>query len=147
MLGTSLLVFVKNGKKPIVKFTKDSYDYIEESVDPHMMCRIIGAEIEYVDSIRCHIDLNGFEEYNKSVASRDWRDENGEPRLTWFETSHYPKDGFTEIYLPLKEILPLEIVEEHSLLSEYVLTNCKKTYPEWLEEQVLHLRSKLEESR
>lgn len=141
MKSNELFQLVRDGKHPIVKFTKDIYEYVEESVDPHMMGKIVQATQEYEDSYRFLLDLNGFEEHNKSVASRDWRDSSGEPKLTWFETSFYPKDGIEAVYLPINIELPLEIIEDNSLLSEYLSSQSTFSYVEWLEEQIKILRS------
>jgi hypothetical protein len=142
--SNELFELVKDGKHPVIKFTKDVYKYVEESVDPHMMGKIVGVTQEYEDSYRFLVDLKGFEDHNKSVACRDWRDGHGEPKLTWFETTCYPKDGVEAVYLPINIEVPLEIIQDNSLLSEYLSSKSHTTYVEWLEEQVMCLRSEKE---
>ena len=44
-------------------------------------------------------DLSGFEAHNKTVAKRDWYDENDCPTLTWLESKYYPKDGKIDFYI------------------------------------------------
>ena len=140
MKSNEFFQLVRSGKQPIVRFLDNIYHHAEESVDPRMVGKVIGATQEYEDSYRFLIDLSGYEEYNKSVACRNWNDSNGEPKLTWFETSFYPKDGIEPVYLRLDIEIPMEIVEENSLLSEYVVSQSTLGYVEWLEEQINRLR-------
>ncbi|MCY7900531.1 hypothetical protein [Bacillus inaquosorum] len=139
-----LYELVSEGKKPIIKFNDNVYEWIEESVDTMMMGKIIGASIEYEDSVRFLIDLNPFEAYNRSVARHDWRDDEGNCVLTWFDTSFYPKNGIEAIYLPINEKTEIvfDFTEEDSLLNEYAKITQEISYVEWLENEVKQLRSK-----
>ncbi|RPK20889.1 hypothetical protein EH2_00182 [Bacillus subtilis] len=47
MKTIKLYELVSEGKKPIIKFNDNVYEWIEESVDTMMMGKIIGASIEY----------------------------------------------------------------------------------------------------
>lgn len=111
-----------------------------------MMGKIIGASIEY-NEIKFLLDLNPFESYNRSVARHDWRDDEGNSVLSWFDTSFYPKNGIAAIYLPISEEteIAFDFIEEDSLLNEYA-KNTKDTkdisYVEWLENEVKQLRIK-----
>ncbi|PLS18892.1 hypothetical protein CVD28_00385 [Bacillus sp. M6-12] len=142
MLVKELYELVKSGKHPIVKFNEKTHEFIEESLDPQMMGKIIGVTQEYEDSYRFRLDMNGFEAHNQSVAQQDWRDKEGVPCLTWFEVGRYPADGIEAVYLPVDAKAPLEIVEEDSLFGEYISEKSDKSYVEWLEEMVNRCRKK-----
>ncbi|WP_143261059.1 hypothetical protein [Bacillus paralicheniformis] len=144
MKTIKLYELVLEGKKPIIKFNDNVYDWIEESVDAMMMGKIVGASIEYEDSVRFLIDLNPFETYNRSVAHHDWRDEEGNCVLTWFDTPFYPKNGIEAIYLPINEKteIAFDLIEEGSLLNEYAKNSQEISYVEWLENEVKRLRIK-----
>ncbi|MGG1453429.1 hypothetical protein ABE325_21205 [Bacillus licheniformis] len=144
MKAIKLYELVLEGKKPIIKFNDNVYDWIEESVDAMMMGKIVGASIEYEDSIRFLIDLNHFEAYNRSVAHHDWKDDEGKSVLTWFDTPFYPKNGIEAIYLPINGITEnvFDFIEEDSLLNEYAKNTQEISYVEWLENEVKHLRVK-----
>lgn len=139
-----LYELVLEGKKPIIKFNNNVHEWIEDSVDPMMIGKIAGASIDHEDSIRFLIDLNPFEEYNRSVAHHDWRDKEGNCVLTWFDTSFYPKDGIESIYLPIYEETEnvFDFIEEGSLLNEYAKTSQEISFVTWLENEVKQLRTK-----
>ncbi|CDH95480.1 hypothetical protein CHR37_05405 [Bacillus velezensis] len=143
MKTIKLYELVLEGKKPIIKFNDNVYEWIEESVDPMMMGKIVGASIEH-DEIKFLLDLNPFEAYNRSVARHDWRDDEGNCVLTWFDTSFYPKNGIEAIYLPINERteIAFDFTEEDSLLNEYAKVPPEISYVEWLENEVKQLRSK-----
>ncbi|CAI8768527.1 hypothetical protein CHCC14809_2318 [Bacillus licheniformis] len=143
MKTIKLYELVSEGKKPIIKFNDNVYEWIEESVDPMMMGKIIGASIEY-NEIKFLLDLNPFESYNRSVARHDWRDDEGHSVLSWFDTSFYPKNGIAAIYLPISEEteIAFDFIEEDSLLNEYAKVPQEISYVEWLENEVKQLRSK-----
>lgn len=144
MKANELLSIIKQGERPIIKFNEGVYTWMEEAADPLMMAKIIDANIEDEDSVRFLLDLNDFETHNRSVASHDWRDENGECRLTWFDTIFYPKDGKEVIYLPVNKDVEeaFNLVNDTSLLFEYMQSPTSKetTYIEWLENEVHKLR-------
>ncbi|MEA1004969.1 hypothetical protein U6X16_04550 [Bacillus velezensis] len=143
MKTIKLYELVLQGKKPIIKFNDNVYEWIEESVDPMIMGKIIGVSIEY-DEIKFLLDLNPFESYNRSVARHDWRDDEGNNVLSWFETSFYPKNGIVAIYLPIDEKteIAFDFIEQDSLLNEYAKNTQDMSYVEWLENEVKQLRIK-----
>ncbi|MCA1066026.1 hypothetical protein QTG56_25955 (plasmid) [Rossellomorea sp. AcN35-11] len=141
MKSEELCKIVKSGKKPIIRFTELIYEYgIDESVDPGMIGKVIGVTQEYDDSFRFLVDLNDFVEQNKSVASTNWYDSNGDPRLTWFDTDRYPKDGIEAVYFPVEREVPVEFIEDTSLMNEYLATDQRCGYINWLEKEVIKLR-------
>lgn len=113
MLVKELYGLVKQGFKPTIQFTDYIGEYVEESVGVDMRCKLINATKEYDASIKFEIDLNGFEEYNKSVAKPSCYEENGMEKLTWFETCMYPENGIEAIYLPFDIKIPFIIIEEN----------------------------------
>lgn len=141
MKTEELYKIVKMGKNPIVEIQSNIEDFANESFDPMMMGKVVEVTQEFNDTYRFVIDMNEFEEYNKTVARNDWTKDGN--KVTWFETSFYPKDGKEVLYLPIgKDIeMPIKIVSDHSLLTEYVESKSAKNYIEWLEDQVSELRS------
>lgn len=135
---------ILQGVKPIVQFSDNIADFDEESVDPNMRCKIIKASKEHGNLIRFEIDLKGFEDYNKSVARANWFDENGEPRLTWFETDKYPKDGIDAIYIDIEADAPFILVKNESieLFNQYLNSKSQLSYIEWLEETIIKIKEK-----
>lgn len=108
-----------------------------------MIAKIVGASQEYEEEVRFLIDLNDYEAYNRSVATHNWRNSEGECVLTWFDTRYYPEDGIDAIYLPIDENTDIvfDFVDESSLLNEYIeKQNIDISYIEWLEKEILNLR-------
>lgn len=132
----------KSGAKPLIKMRDNIHDYLEESMDPGMIGQVIDVSIAYEDSYRVLIDLNEYEDHNKSVAIYDWKDDNGELTKSWFDTSYYPKDGIEQLYFPLNIETPFEILDENSLFLEY-LGSKGMNYVEWLENYILTLENKV----
>lgn len=130
----------EGGKEPIVKFTEDICDFGDESFDPGMIGKIVGATKESENTYQFRVDLNDYVEHNKSVASNDWIDGNGKPTLTWFETKFYPQDGIEVMYLPIDREAPVEFIEKNSLFNEFITSNSKMNYTQWLEQELINLR-------
>lgn len=65
-----------------------------------MIGRIISIEEDIDDDQTLYLifDISAYEDHNRSVASHNWIDEDGNPTLTWFDTQWYPKDGICKIY-------------------------------------------------
>lgn len=136
---------VGQGKKPLIQFEKGIYNHIEDSVDSKMIGKIIATTGEYLDEncLTLHVDLNGHEAHNKSVAKRDWYDANSKPILTWFDSGMYPKNGIVELVLDkdLDTEKVFKFIEENNLLQEFISTQEQSGYVEWLESMVVSLRS------
>lgn len=145
MKSKELYELVRQGKKPVIKFNKGVYDYCDDSFDPLMIGRITGVSIEFEDSYRFLVDLNDYEAHNRSVALYDWKDKNGNPTLTWFDTVYYPKDGIEVMYLPGDYSFNIEdvfdFVEENSLFQEFLNSKTNLTYVEWLEIELIKSKS------
>ena len=137
-----LYLNIKEGKRPIIKFNEGVYQWLVDSADPLMTARILNAEITDKELIKFSIDFKEFESYNRSVATFDWRDKEGKYTLTWFDSGYYPKDGKDDLYLPknLKVDEVFEFIKDTTLFNEYLLTNKKTSYLEWLEDELLALR-------
>lgn len=140
LIANDLYNSVKDVYKPVIKFNDNVYYYTEDSVDQKMIARIKTMCIEDQESYKVVFDLNGYENHNKSVALVDWKDENGELTLTWFETKWYPNNGIITFYVGNNDECPFEIVEENSLFGEYVSLNLNISYIEWLESKVIKLQ-------
>lgn len=130
---------VNEGKNPVIKFNSKAEKDFDESVDPNMFGRITGVGEEYGECFII-VDLNDFEEHNRSVALPNWYDSDSNPRLTWFESGMYPRNGIVKLYLYSNEDLPFDIVEQNGLTKEYLDTKSSKSYVEWLEHQIIKLR-------
>lgn len=141
MYGRDLLKLINSGIQPIIEFTEEA-EFVEYDVDKDMQCKIVScSEPDRHGTILLKCDLNGFEEYNKTFAKCNWFDENRNPRLTWFESGYYPKDGIYKFYIDADyEITTFKIVEENKLYNEYKQSETDKTYVRWLESLVEELR-------
>lgn len=129
----------RQGKTPLIKMKDNIHDYLEESFDPQMIGRVINVSIEYEDSYRLLIDLNGHEEYNKSIALYDWKDDKGELTKSWFDTPYYPEDGIDSAYFPMDIDIPFEVISENSIFSRYLESKEGESYIDWLENRVKDL--------
>jgi hypothetical protein len=89
-----------NGRIKNVKLTENFYEFDDVSADPGMICDIIGCYPSKYDVGNSVIlmDFEPYIDYNKSIASHDWRDKNSNSVLTWFETSYYKKEKGNEFY-------------------------------------------------
>ena len=132
---TQIVSLLNTGKSVIVKATEDVYEWLEDSMDPGMMSKIISIEFDDKDLIKVKFDLNGFEAHNKAVAKLDWNDENGNATKTWFETTFYPKNGIETAWFAENQPLPFELVVENKAFEDYLKTDMSKTYVQFLEEK------------
>ncbi|WP_442636560.1 hypothetical protein [Rossellomorea marisflavi] len=141
MLVKDLYKIVRNGVKPVIEFNEGVYRWWEEAADPLMMAKVLDVEYDE-NELRLLLDLKEFESYNRSVARFDWKDENGEAKLSWFDTIFYPKDGKAEFYMPsdLEVSEVFKIKENSDLFGDYLKSKTNSSYVEWLEEQVLNYR-------
>lgn len=132
---TKVIDLLNTGKPVIVMATENVYDFLEDSMDPGMISKIISVEIDDEELIEVKFDLNGFESHNKSVAKIDWHDENGNATKTWFDTSFYPKNGIETAWFVRDQPLPFELVVENKAFEDYLKTDMSKTYVQFLEEK------------
>lgn len=129
-----------NGQSPVIQMGDNIGEYLEESFDPKMIGRVISASVQYGDSYVFKVDMNRFEDYNKTVAGYDWIDNNGEPTLNWFESGYYPENGIKEIYFPMDIDCPFEIMSENKWFNQYLQEGYKGSYIEWLEGKLEELQ-------
>ena len=100
MKTRDLIEMIKNGSKPIIRFTEIISDI--DSADEDMMGRVISVSKPDVwergtETVEFRIDMSEFLEHNRSVAQIGWRDSNGDPVLTWMDSAYYPKDNIETI--------------------------------------------------
>lgn len=133
----------KSGKTPTIKMSENIYEFAEESFDSKMMGKVINVDMEYDDSYRLLVDMNGYEKHNKSVAQYDWRDDKGELTLSWFDTKYYPENGIEALYVPLEAEIPFEIISDNSLFSAYLKSDKDISYLDWLESYVEWMEGKM----
>lgn len=126
----------KSGVTPMIKMRDSICDYEEDSFDPLMTGVVIDVSVAYNDSYRVLVDLKGFEEYNRSIALYNWRDNNKELTKCWLDTEYYPKDGLQSIYLPFDIEAPFEVISDNTLFADYLKSECSVGYVEWLESHV-----------
>lgn len=134
---------VQSGSRPVIEITQD-YD---EGADVGMHLRALSISIEDEGSkyeyytIRC--DLKEFEDYNYSFEKANWFDSKNNPTLRWRETSFYPSDGITEIYLNSNcentEGVIFKVVEENKVYNKYLQEKNEVNYVKWLENKVKDL--------
>lgn len=88
-----------------VEFVDMSSVGLDEKPDNQMRAQLLAIEDSednepgYPPELHVWFDLSAFETHNKAVAKHDWRDAEGQPGLTWFETDAYPKDGRVDFYV------------------------------------------------
>lgn len=131
---TQIVKLLNNGKHVTVRATADIYEYLEDSMDPGMISKILSIKEDEDDLIKISFDLNGFETHNKSVARSNWY-ENGNATKTWFESGYYPKDGIETAWFGKEHPLPFEILTENKAFEDYLKTDLSKTYIQFLEEK------------
>lgn len=136
MNAKKIIEFLNSGKKITIKVKENIYDFFDESLDPKMLAKIHHA-IEEDGSLKVVLDLNGFEEHNKSVARHDWYIDSEDRMGIWLETKYYPQDGLETIYLPMEGELPFELVLEDSILSDYVKSGTTDSYIQFLEKNYI----------
>jgi len=150
MKTKDLMDMLDNGVQPIIKFTTRISDI--DGPDPDMMGKVIRYRDEDVwdresSTIFFDIDISEFEEYNKTKAIPNWYDDKGNPTLTWFESSMYPKNGIESVCEMLVEnsepadLSLFEVFEISEYFKEYQDTGFKGTYVKFLEEKLDKLKS------
>lgn len=135
MLGRELKELLNNGLKPIIEVVDE--EYATEDLDYKMRVEILSysdTDEDGVFTIIC--DLKSHKEYNKQFAKASYYDKQGNPTLTWFETSFYPKDEKYEIYIDMDHETGLEIVNENKYYKQYKASKSNLNYIAWLENLV-----------
>lgn len=142
MKTKELIDILKQGVKPVVKFTEGIHEI--ESADPNMMGRVVGYKDIDIwergsETVTFIIDFSEFVEYNKNFAERSWRDDNGSPTLTWFESKFYPKDHKEDIVEMLIEnfkdskLEMFEVVETSKHFEDFLAQKEETDYIKYLE--------------
>lgn len=146
MKTKDLVELVKQGAQPIVRIT-DTNDVID-GPDKGMLGRIISVGAEDIwergtSTVSFVVNFLEFNETNKSYAVPDWVDKNGNPTLTWMETSGYEREAKSfeihDMYVEKSEYADLsyfELVEENKWLNKYIESGSNMTYTQWLESQL-----------
>lgn len=136
-----LIKMVDEGLKPVVIFK--NMEISDFDPDDGMMGKVISYNIEFEGSVKFDIDMTEFITNNKNYAKRDWYDKGGNATLTWFETTHYPKNNITDVWEMLDdELMFLSPKENTHLYNEFAKQNKFSTYVDFLEDKVLSSRIK-----
>lgn len=53
----------------------------------------------------------------------------------WSESPYYPKNKLVDVYIGIEHVEGFDIIEESAAYKDYVLSQSKKSYVEWLEDQ------------
>lgn len=135
----------ESGKSVIVKMNEKIYDFVEDSFDTNMIGKLIGINKE--DDFYClTIDMNGYEKHNRSVAVHDWHDKEGKRVLCWLDTKFYPSNGIETIYVTNSE-LPFHVENYNFLFDNYLKSNHKGSYTDFLENLIMEMREQAAEER
>lgn len=138
-----LAELVKSGVKPVVTMGKKIDDH-ETYAEPGMRGRLVGAQMEsHDDVIKLFVDYSEFDEFNKGFESANYFNREQVPCLTAREAGYYnPQD---HIYVDTNRSIEgvMEVVEGEalSLFAEYNASSKAVSYTQWLETEVLKLRS------
>lgn len=145
MKTKELVELVNQGVKPVIRVIR-GIDL--EGPDNGMLGRITSVGTEDVwdrenTTIEFVIDFKEFEEVNIPFAKKDWYDSNGVACLTWMESRGYEKEvksfGIFEMLRENgtdAELSILELVEENKWLTEYLKTDKKLSYSQFLESRL-----------
>ena len=145
MKTRELVELVNAGVKPVIRVIHGT-DL--EGPDNGMLGRITSVGTEDVwdrenSTVEFVIDFKEFEEVNIPFAKKDWYDKDGVPCLTWMETKYYERDSVSfGIFEMLREsgtdaeLSILELVEENKWLTEYLKTDKKLSYTQFLESRL-----------
>lgn len=145
MKTRELVELVNQGVKPVIRVVRGT-DL--EGPDNGMLGRITSVGIEDIwdrenSTVEFVIDFKEFEEINIPFAKKDWYDSNGIPCLTWMESRGYEKDSKSHgIFEMLREkqqdadLVMIELVEENKWLTEYLKTDKKLSYTQYLESRL-----------
>jgi hypothetical protein len=156
MKTKELVELVSEGVKPVIR-VKDSSNI--DGPDTGMLGRIISVGVEDSwgrgeSTIEFVIDFKEFEEVNKPFARRHWYDSNGIPCLTWMESMVYEKEvksfSIFEMFEEKgedAELSIIEMVEENKWLTNYLETDRKMSYTEFLESRLDFVMGLLEKVR
>lgn len=145
MTNKELFELVKSGANPLIKVIDDST--IEESIfDNGMIGRVESGEVESEDPkygtvLIIRIREDEFREINKGSMRSNYYDKQGSPTLNYIEAGYAPESGVEMTFL-MDNDTTFELVDDNSLLNQYLEEKSDKSYVAWLEDKVVELTNK-----
>ena len=106
---------LENLKGKVIRFTKAAETDFEIDFDEGMMARVTAVVEVGNGVVRVYCNFVEFEERNIRHAKPNYYDGDGVARLRWHETSLYPNNKETDVYLGIGEAVPFEIVDPLSI--------------------------------
>lgn len=88
------------GKVIVFKDTRDSEYYFDEG-----MKALVTDVSDDGDIVQLCLDFSEFEEYNKQFMISDWLTDSDMITVKWCDTSEYPKDGKTNEYFLIEDVI------------------------------------------
>jgi len=128
--------------KPTVVINKSRcFDSLDCDMDVGMRGILLKLREDSDGCVEMVLDISLFEPLNKTLGKANYWDDHGEPTMTWFESSCYPEDGKTSIYVDseLYEASPFIGLSNAGFLHEFLATDADtKTagYARYLETQL-----------
>lgn len=135
---------VQAGLRPVITFRDPGVADLEAYPEANIRARIIGVAQLSDELVRLTFDFTEFDEYNKAFESANYFDDNRVPRLTARQKGKYKlQDTYTfganesaKRYFTVQEDAATQLMAEFRATGRF-----ETTYVDWLEEQVLALRS------
>lgn len=143
MLGKEFLDLVCAGVRPIIKINK-RYEELETQFEEGMLAIVEFASDELDGTIKLRLNESQFKRENRNLEKPAWKNnDTGMYELKFSEIDK--REDISYMWIDTnEEIINFSIVEDDSLQMEFIVSNCGVSYIEWLENQVLKLRSKTE---
>lgn len=137
MTGKELVEYVRQGNKPIIRFTQNIEDH-ETQFERDMMAQINNAYFEY-ECVALTVNESKYSAYNKELERPVWMDDKHKVDCLTFSEVDVRLDS-SEIYIGEdEEITEFEFVTPHTLYNHYLESKSDLSYIRWLEESILSM--------
>lgn len=139
--------------KPTVVINKSRcFNSLDCDMDVGMRGILLKLREDSDGCVEMVLDISLFEPFNKTLGKANYWDDHGGPTLTWFESSYYPEDGKTSIYVDsaLYESSPFIGLSNAGLIPEFLATNADTQnagYVCYLEAQLTAARNQLADKK
>lgn len=151
-----LISLVESGVKPVIIVTKKFADGTDLIYSEGMKTRVVAATNDYDGCIALTFDCTEFDEFNRTVAKKEWYDVNTKKHTATYFEYYERKPGSTvpmveSWYFAVSDIDSGASEEEFGhfeveeglnnsvffLYRKDVELGCKMTYVQWLEDKVM----------
>lgn len=125
---------VKEGKNPLVRLTGELWD--DSFGQKGMIARVTKAVDEpHDDLVSFTFDYNENREHNLKLDNPNWFIGSSGKTGTAIEAGHFenPNNLIEDVIFDPSDPVPVELVEENTILVEYLASESEVPYVEWLE--------------